>query len=131
MANGDPGPLGKDPFLEDDFGTFMKSMVDETKSYLGAQREYYSLLAADRTAKVAGAMVSYVVTAVLVVTVLVFLSVAAALWLGTLLGSIALGFLVMGGFYLLVLLVLLFVWKGGFKHSFTLNILNAMYHEKD
>ncbi|MFT3885950.1 MAG: hypothetical protein QM724_11125 [Flavobacteriales bacterium] len=130
QANGAPY-LGKDSFLEDDFGTFMKSMVDETGSYLGAQRDYYALLLADRTAKVAGTMVSYVVMAVLVVTVLVFLSIAGALWLGQLMGNMALGFLVMGGLYGLILLVLFFVWKGGFKQRFTLNLLNSMYDGKD
>lgn len=130
-ANGAPGAVGKDPFLEDDFGTFMKSMVDETKSYMGAQRDYYTLLAADRTARVAGGMVSYVVMAVLVVTVLVFLSIAGALWLGQLMGSMALGFLVMGSFYGLILIVLGVVWKGGLKHRFTLNLLNSMYDGKD
>lgn len=130
-ANGAPNGLGKDPFLEDDFGTFMKSMVDETKAYMGAQRDYYALFAADRTAKVAGAMVSYVVMAVLVVTVLVFFSIAGALWIGQLLQNTALGFLLMGGFYGVLLLVLSFVWKGGFKHRFTLNLLNSMYDGQD
>ncbi|MBS1582210.1 MAG: hypothetical protein JST66_08440 [Bacteroidetes bacterium] len=117
----------QDPFNEEDFGTFMKSMVDETKAYLGAQRDYYVLLAADRTAKVAGATVSYVVLAVLAGTVLVFLSIAGALGLGQLMGNTALGFLLMGGFYLLVLLVLIFLWRGGMRERFTLDLLNTMH----
>lgn len=129
-TNGLDHGFEKDPFDEDDFGTFMKSAVDETKSYLGAQRNYYALLSADRTAKLAGATLSYVVTAVLAGTVLVFLSIAAALWVGELVGNVALGFLIMGGFYLLLLLVLLFIWKGGMKESFTLNLLNTIYDGK-
>lgn len=130
-ADGPDHGFEKDPFDEDDFGTFMKSAVDETKAYIGAQRNYYALVAADRAAKVAGATLSYVVTAVLAGTVLVFLSIAGALWLGTLVHSTALGFLLMGGFYLLVLLVLLFIWKGGMKESFTLNLLNTIYDGKE
>lgn len=125
-ATNGQGPA-QDPFDEEDFGTFMKSMVDETRTYLGAQRDYYALLAADRAAKVAGATVSYVVLAVLAGTVLVFLSIAGALWLGRLTGNMALGFLLMGGFYLLVLLVLLFLWRGGMRERFTLDLINTMH----
>lgn len=129
-ANGRGTDPEKDPFDEEDFGTFMKSMVDSSKSYLASQRDYYVLLTALRTSRVAGTTLSYVVTAVLAGTVLVFLSIAAALWLGDLVGNMALGFLIMGGFYLLLLVVFAFVWRSGMKDRFTLDLLNSMHDGK-
>jgi hypothetical protein len=122
---------GVDPFQETDASEFLEGLAAEGKNYLEAQKKYYALLASERAGRMAGGVVSRVVMAVLLGSVLLFVNLAAALWLGDLLQSRALGFLVVGGFYLLVFLVLMWWWRSGGRDRFSLNIINELYHGQD
>jgi hypothetical protein len=54
-----------------------------------------------------------------------------AIWLGTLMVHMALGFLIVGGLYLVVFLAFWFIWRGGMKDRFALNIINSFHDDKD
>lgn len=127
----DPQRTPEDPFEIRDFTDFMDSVVDESKEYLDAQKDYYMLVAAQKAAKGAGSALNSVVALVLLGSVLAFFNIALALWVGELLGHLSLGFLIVGGVYLLAYIVFTLVWRNGFKHRFTLGIINAFYNEKD
>ena len=129
-SRSDNGP-SLDPEELTDIGDFMDSMFDETKEYIEAQRGLLEMSAYQQVAKLAGGLLSGLLVSVLGLGVLLFLSVALALWIGTLLASMALGFLIVGGIYFLVFLGFWFIWRGGMKDRFTLNIINSFYDDKD
>jgi|GEM_PF-530697 len=120
-----------DPEDLTDFGDFMDSWLDETKDYIEAQRELVAMTAYQHVAKLSGGLLTGLLIAVLGFGVLAFSSVALAIWLGSLMASMALGFLVVGGIYLLVFLAFWFIWRGGMKDRFRLNIINSFYDDKD
>ena len=120
----------KDPRDERDLGVFMDSMMAEAKGWFEAQKDYYALVASERAAKAASGVLSGVVMIVLLGSVLVFLNIAAGLWLGQMLHNMALGFLIVGGAYLVLFLIFQFIWRGKVKDRFVLRIINAL-HGKD
>jgi hypothetical protein len=122
---------GPDPFQETDASEFLKGLTEEGKNYIETQKQYYSLLASERAGRMAGGVVSRVVMAVLIGSVLMFCNLAAALWLGDLLQDRPMGFLLVGAFYLVVLLVLIWWWRSGGRDRFSLNIINDLYHGQD
>ncbi len=124
-------PTPVDPFEIQDFTEFMDSVVAESREFIDAQKDYYTLVAAQKAAKGAGSALNTVVALVLLGSVLVFFNIALALWIGEELHSMPLGFLIVGGAYLLAYLIFTLVWRNGFKHRFTLGIINAFYNEKD
>jgi hypothetical protein len=120
-----------DPEDLTDIGKFVDSLVDETKEYIAVQRELLAMNAYQRVAKFAGGLLSGLLVAVLAFAVLAFCSVALAIWLGTLMVNMALGFLIVGGLYLVVFLAFWFIWRGGMKDRFALNIINSFHDDKD
>ncbi len=115
-----------DPREERDFGAFMDSMVQEAKAYIETQKDYYALIASERAAKAASSVLGGVVMIVLLGSVLIFCNLAAALWIGHALNNMALGFLIVGGAYLLFFLIFLLLWRGKMKERFVLGIINAI-----
>lgn len=61
----------------------------------------------EEVAKVGARIIAGVVLAFLLVMIIIFMSITLATWLNYLLGSMFLGYLIITGFYLLVLLLLI------------------------
>ncbi len=120
-----------DPDELTDIGDFVDSFVDDTKAYIEVQRDLLAMNAYQRIAKFAGGLMSGLFVAVLGAGVIAFCSIALAIWLGTLLASMALGFLAVGGLYFLVFLAFWFIWSSGMKDRFALEIINSFYDDKD
>lgn len=114
-----------------DFGEFLDSAVAEGKAYFTAQKNYLKLRTQEQVGKAAGNMFSGLLAAVTGLMFLVFVSIALALWIGAALASHALGFLIVGGIYLLAFLVFRFVTNGPIRRAFTLNVINSFYDEED
>lgn len=74
--------------------------LEYAKQYISNQKNLLKLEIAERTAKVASSLVLVASVAVLGLLVIGFLSVAAAFFIGDTLESTALGFTIVGGFYL-------------------------------
>ncbi len=80
-----------------------------------------------KTVKTGASLVNGLLVLALSMTVFFFLNLALGWWLGQLMVSRALGFLVLGGFYLLVLLVLVLARKT-FINLFR-NMLTRLFYE--
>ena len=114
-----------------DFSGFMSGLVDDTRSYLEAQKQLLVLSAsykaavllskaAHRTAILAGLAAAFL-----------FLSVSLALYVGELLGSYPLGFLITGGLVLLLVLLFNLWWTSGGRDRYVLARINDMNHDDD
>ena len=117
-----------DPFDQEDFSEFMDSMAGEAKAYWEAQKDYYALVASERVAKLSAGLISGAVLCVVLASVLAFLSLAAAIWIGRAMGDMAIGFLIMSGAYLLLGLVFMVLWRSGYRDRSILRLLNSLYH---
>lgn len=122
---------GSDKTDDLDIGEFMDSAVAEGKAYFTAQKNYLKLRTQEQVGKAAGNMFSGLLAAVTGLMFLVFLSIALALWIGSSLANMALGFLVVGGIYLVAFLIFRFVTNGPIRRAFTLNVINSFYDEED
>lgn len=114
-----------------DIGEFLDSAISEGKAYFDAQRDFMELQAYEQVGKAAGGMFSALLSALMILMFLLFASVALALGLGTMMGSLALGFLVVGAIYLLAFVVIHFIVRTSIRDSLMLNVVNSFYDDKD
>ncbi|MBS1546584.1 MAG: phage holin family protein [Bacteroidetes bacterium] len=114
--------------VDADMGDLLSSALDDGKAYFAAQADYYKLQASGQVGKAAGSLASLLIVSVLAMLVVLCASVALALWLGMLVSSMALGFLIVAGVYLLALLLFLVAGGGALRKSITLKVINSLYH---
>ena len=81
----------------------LTDLVIELKHYYECQKQHKKYLVAEQTTHVISSLAIAVVMAVLLLTIFAFLGMAAAHWLSTLFGSLALGFLLYAVFLACVL----------------------------
>ena len=122
---------GADAAEDLDLGEFLDSAVSEGKAYFTAQKKYLTLRTHEQVGKAAGNMFAALLAAVTGLMFLLFASIALAFWLGSRMGSTALGFLIVGGIYLLAFIVVHFIANGSIRRSFTLNVINSFYDDED
>ncbi len=81
------------------------SLKDNIKSYIEAKSSYYGVLAFEKAVKLLSLLLANIFLMMAGLLALLFLSGAAAIYLGMLLDSILYGMLIVAGVYLLVLFV--------------------------
>lgn len=81
--------------------------VEYARQYAQQQVEYFRLEVAERLSKAMATVVTTVAVVLFVTVVLMLLSVAGALYLGSLWASNALGFLFVAGIYLVAMIIFL------------------------
>lgn len=114
-----------------DMSEFLDSVVSEGKVYFIAQKNYLTLRAQEQIGRAAGNMFSGLLTAMSGLIFLLFTSIALAFWAGSRMGSTALGFLVVGGIYLMTFLIIRFVANGRIRRAFSLNVINSFYDDEE
>nr|WP_317632048.1 phage holin family protein [uncultured Flavobacterium sp.] len=82
-----------------------------TKQYIDTNIEYYTLLGFKITTKASSFLIKIVLLSLFLLLSLMFLSFAIAFAIGNWVDSYSLGFLIVGGIYLLISLILFY--KGG------------------
>lgn len=123
-----PAPEGEeDPSAE----RFFSTAGAEAKAWWDAQKRYITLRAFEKLGHAAGALLVVVLVAVAASMFLVFASLALAVWLGALMNNLALGFLAVGGIYLVFFLVMQFAMGRWLRQLITLKIINLLYHEEE
>jgi len=83
----------------------MDDLVNDIKDYINVKLDALKLSVAEKISRIAAAIIAGFVVAVAVLFFVVFISIALGFFLGEILGSTWLGFLIVGGIYLLVGLV--------------------------
>jgi hypothetical protein len=110
-----------------ELGLLVESLIEDAKGYFEAQRDLAGLQASEKAGRAVAVLVLALVVAVLLGGVLVMLSVALALWLGALLGDLALGFVATGGIHLLLTGLFWLLWRTALREKITLAIINAAH----
>ncbi len=90
---------------EEKYTDNFRKLVQELKRYLALQKEYAMMETADKLTVILSAVAIGAVCLVLGAMVLFFLTIALAYWIGHLTGDVALGFVYVSAFIMLLLFV--------------------------
>ena len=89
--------------------SLIEPLLERVEEYGRSSVELIKLKSIDKTADISSTLASRLILMIVIVFCVIALNIAAALWLGELLGKNYYGFLVVGGFYAVVSIVLLFI----------------------
>ena len=90
----------------------MENILSKAGDLAETKAELWKLKAAGKISETLSSLISIISVVLLTVTAITILSIGAAFWVGTQLGSTSYGFFIVGGFYALVgLLIFLFRQK--------------------
>ena len=87
--------------------SLIEPLLERVEQYGRSGLELIKLKSIDKTADISSTLASRLILMIVIVFCVIALNIAAALWLGELLGKNYYGFLVVGGFYAVVSVVLL------------------------
>ena len=79
-------------------------LLDDGREYVRMRYDMLRLELLEKMTKIIAMILLIIVTLVLLLTAFVYFSFALAMWLGKLLSSIEIGFCIVGGIFLLILL---------------------------
>jgi|SRR5690554_860152 ABC-type multidrug transport system fused ATPase/permease subunit len=82
----------------------LQEVSEGTKDYVESTLEYYKLRLFKVVSKLSISFLNLLIFGSLFLFILLFLSIGAALWLGTFFEEVYVGFLLIGGFYTLILI---------------------------
>ncbi len=105
-------------------------LKDNVRKYLETKISYYGVLAFEKAVKLLSMLMANAVIIILCLLALVFLSAAAATWIGELLDNAIYGLLITGGFYLLLALIFL-AWRKGIFGRIAIRVLTNIFLEED
>jgi len=103
----------------------LKSLFEDAGDYLETRLDLLKLQAIDKSSDITSSIVSGITIFLLIIFAVIILNIGLAIWIGTLLGEIYLGFFTVGGFYAL-LAILLFI----FRHSWLKEPVSSMMIKK-
>jgi len=113
----------------------LKEDAKDILNHAGDYAETFYKLNLLRLTKKVSDVASVVVNSVLIffisLCILLFISVAGAWWLGDIVQNRALGFLIIAGFYLLIILVLVLMRKKVISPFIRNTLIRKIYEEKD
>lgn len=92
--------------LNEEIKNNLQNMKSEAKAFLDANIDYYSLLGFKVVSKAAGFLLKIFALSLFAVLALFFLSFAAAFAIGRALDNNTYGFLIIGAFYIVALLII-------------------------
>ena len=84
----------------------MHQLLEDGKNYLELQKRYIGLQSAETLTKLLSAVAVWAIVILVGTLVLLFASVALAFWLGSLTGSIAVGFSIIAALLLLLIIII-------------------------
>lgn len=104
-----------------------EDLLRHASDYMETWYERTALTLISKTIKASASLINVLLVLLIGLIMFFFLNFALGLYLGQLLNSRALGFLVLGGFYLLVLLIM-FATRKSFLNLFR-NMLTKLFYE--
>lgn len=108
---------------------FVREMAESAADYARAERDHFKLIASKRVGEFSGRVVLIIVMILMVSGTVLMLSVAWGLWLGQRIGDPALGFVLAGVTYLVLMLLFYLLWRTVLRDKITLAMINATHGE--
>jgi hypothetical protein len=110
----------------EDIASLLNSIFTKAVDYTKTSIELVKLKAVDRVSDAVSTAVPHAIVLCLICLALLFLSLGLSFWIGDLLGKTYLGFLVVGGFFLLVGLILRIFFHGKIKKMVSNYLVNQL-----
>jgi hypothetical protein len=104
----------------------IETLIKKSGEYLDTKIELTKLKAINTSSDVLSNMVYLIVKILVIFLFTGFVSVAMAIWIGKTIGDYYYGFLIVGGFYLIVLLVIYVQRKKWIKEPVANGLINKM-----
>src|SRR5687768_6060475 len=98
--------------MEDNFSNYFTETGKVAREYLETRLDLIKLQAAGKLSKALGLFFSLIMAFLLFFFVVVFLGMVLGFWIGEQTGSMTLGFSCAAGFFIVLLLVMIFFRKG-------------------
>jgi hypothetical protein len=108
-----------------------KDILNHTGDYLETLYKLNVVRATKKASDIASGVVNSVLLFFFSLCIILFLSVAAAWWLGVVFNSPALGFLAVAGFYLLLVIILMALRKNVISPFIKNSLIRKVYEEKN
>lgn len=109
----------------------LHNVVDRLEDYGLSLAEYYKLRIFKSVMKGSISLVNLLVYGSLSLFVMLFLSIGAALWVGSLLGNSYGGFFIVGGFYAIILIFMFVVGRKIIAKKMIYSASSLLYDEDD
>jgi len=100
----------------------LRDFADDVKEYINVRLQIIGLNVTEKVAFALSNFITNGLSIILLLIMVVFLSLGGAFWLGTLVENTALGFVLMGAFYLFVFILIRYFLSKGIK-AIIMNIL--------
>ena len=100
----------------------LRDFADDVKEYINVRLYIIGLNVTEKVAFALSNFITNGLSIILLLIMVVFLSLGGAFWLGTLMENTALGFVLMGAFYLFVFILIRYFLSKGIK-AILMNIL--------
>ena len=114
----------------EDNATPVATLLERAEDYSNSTIELFKLNAIDKSADVVSSLVSRLAIFITVAMSLLIVSIGVALWVGKLLGDSFYGFFVIGGFYI-ILAILLHIFRHSLiKYPVSNSIIKQMLKQK-
>ncbi|REH00841.1 hypothetical protein [Flavobacterium aquicola] len=110
--------------------TPIATLFEKAENYSKTTLKLLKLNAVDKSAEIVSSLFSLLVVSMTVVLSIIIFSVGVALWLGKLLGDTFYGFFIIGGFYLLVAVLLRIFREQWLKYPVSNSIIKQMMKQK-
>jgi hypothetical protein len=95
----------------------VEPLIEKATTYGKTSLKLIKLKAVQRASVMAPAIITKLITIILMSLFLLVLTIAVAIWLGDMLGKMYYGFFIVAGFYLLLVLCFQLFFKKGMKRS--------------
>jgi hypothetical protein len=105
-----------------------EDLTDDSKAYLRSLLEYYRLDALKKSTKAIATLIRLAVKGLLLLLLFMFLSIGLGFLVGNYVQSVAYGFMIVGGIYLILLIIFAIIAKPvseSFSLKFIYNIIKA------
>jgi hypothetical protein len=113
-------------YIMTDDTTPIAALFERAEDYTKTTLKLFKLNAVDKSAELVSSLFSLLVVMMVVVLSIVIISIGGALWIGKLLNNTSYGFFVIGGFYVLVALLLHVFRKQWLKYPISNSIIEKM-----
>lgn len=113
----------------DSINKLFSGLEEDSKALLENETDRLRLRTVRVLSVVLSALITYFFIALILLATLMFLTLALGQWLGVVLGNTALGYLIVGGIFLIILLVLLVSRSRLFINRFVSMFIKLFYSE--
>jgi len=114
----------------DNLKSSAENTVRDLKDYVQATLELYKLKAIEKSAMASATMMTWMCIGFFAGLMLLFLSIAGAIYINNIIGETYVGFLLVGLFYAVAGLIFFTGRKGWLRNSFADSIIKSIFSEK-